>query len=402
MNDVQPGQREPPGSGPAWGGASTERMPELDALRGVAAFLVLLQHAQLLLPPLPTPGFPGAGFLRWVLTEHTPLRILETGRGAVLFFFVLSGFVLTRALMRSGSPGLLAFAVQRSLRLMLPVAASVLLSVALYLLIFDPAALPALRDRTLLTWLEPPSIGQVIGNILLLSTADELRLNIPLWSLVHEWRLTVLLPVILLFRGRVLLLLALATSIMLMGQMLGAREDEIQLGEDLRGSVASSLYFALPVGLGAALALAGPMPAIGQGRRAVLLLIAVVLFSMKSDLAIYAGSVILIVVAQEEGSFRRFLRSAPLVWLGRVSFSLYLVHVPILVACVHALHGTAPPAVAAALGSLLALAAAALMRWAVEEPSRRLARRVEKRLSRRAGSNAVMDLAGGRARQRQG
>jgi peptidoglycan/LPS O-acetylase OafA/YrhL len=372
----------PAGSGPAWAGASVERRPELDALRGVAAVMVLIEHAQLMVPPVPTPDIPGAGFLRWVLFEHTPLRILDVGRPAVLFFFVLSGYVLTRALLASGSPGLSAFAVQRTVRLMLPVAASVLLSVALYAVFFDPEALPALRDRTLNTWLEPPTVGQVIGNALLLSTAEELRLNIPLWSLVQEWRLTVLLPFVLLFRGRALQLLVLCFALMIAGQMLGAREDEIQLGHDLRGSVASTLYFALGIGSGVVLALAGPLPAPGPRQRALLLVLTAILFSMKSDLATYAGSAILIVVAQQPGMFRRVLRWPVTVWLGRISFSLYLVHVPILVATAYALHAVMEPVAAATVGGLLSLPAAALMRAAVEEPSRRLARQAERRLAR--------------------
>lgn len=370
----------PAGSGPAWAGASMERRPELDALRGIAALMVLIEHAQQLVLPIPTPALPGAGFLRWLLFEHTPLRILNVGRPAVLFFFVLSGYVLTRALLVSGSPGLFAFAVQRSIRLMLPAGASVLLSVGLYLVFFDPDALPELRNRTLNTWLEQPTVLQVISNTLLLATAQDLTLNIPLWSLVQEWRLTVLLPLVLLLRGRLLPLLVLACALMLAGQVLGARENQIQLGHDLRGSAASTLYFALAFGTGAALALAGPQRALGRGERALLLALAALLFSMKSDLATYAGSVILIVVAQEPGAFQRLLRRPVAVWLGRISFSLYLVHVPILVAAVYALHGTAPPLAAAVIGATLALPAAALMRVAVEEPSRRQARRAERRL----------------------
>ncbi len=379
----------PAGSGPAWAGASMERRPELDALRGIAALMVLIQHAQQLVPPVPTPAFPGAGFLRWLLFEHTPLRILDVGRPAVLFFFVLSGYVLTRALLVSGSPGLFAFAVQRSIRLMLPAGASVLLSVGLYLVLFDPDALPELRDRTL-AWHEPPTVVQVISSTLLLA---DLALNIPLWSLVQEWRLTVLLPLVLLLRGRLLHLLVLACALMLAGQVLGARENQIQLADGLRGSAASTLYFALAIGTGAALALAGPLRALGRGERPLLLALAALLFSMKSDLATYAGSVILIVVAQEPGAFQRLLRRPVMVWLGRISFSLYLVHVPILVAAVYALHGTAPPLAAAVIGAALALPAAALMRVAVEEPSRRLARRAERRLSRRAASGVA--AAGG-------
>jgi peptidoglycan/LPS O-acetylase OafA/YrhL len=371
----------PAGAGPAWAGASAGRRPELDALRGIAAFMVLIEHAQQLVPPIATPALPGLGFLRWVLFDHSPLRILEYGRGAVLFFFVLSGYVLMRALLRSGSPGLMAFAAQRTVRLMLPVAASVLLSVLLYTVFFDAASLPELRDRTLGTWMDPPTLRQVIGNALLISPTEEMRLNIPLWSLVHEWRLTVLLPLVLLLRGRPLAVLVLAALAMLAGKALGSVENTIQLGEQLRGSVASTLYFALAVGSGVALAMLPPITVPDRRQRWLLLVLAAICFSMVSDIATYAGSLILIVVAEQAGGFQRLLRTAPLVWLGRASFSLYLVHVPVLLSCAYTLHGRLDPLVIAAVGTALSLPAAALMRRGVEEPSRRLARVVERRLA---------------------
>jgi peptidoglycan/LPS O-acetylase OafA/YrhL len=90
--------------------SSAPRLSELDVLRGIAAFLVLLQHARVMgLDPRP---FDDPLLERGVhmLMHFSPLRVLEFGRAAVLFFFVLSGYVLTRALLRNGSPGLLAFA----------------------------------------------------------------------------------------------------------------------------------------------------------------------------------------------------------------------------------------------------------------------------------------------------
>ena len=71
---------------------------------------------------------------------------------------------------------------------------------------------------------------------------------------------------------------------------------------------------------------------------------------MASDLAIYAGAVLLIVLARQPGRFRAALRCGPLAWLGGISFSLYLVHVPVLVASVHLLHDAWPPAAIALVG----------------------------------------------------
>jgi peptidoglycan/LPS O-acetylase OafA/YrhL len=363
-----------------------DRLVELDALRGLAAFAVLLHHAVQLLPPVATPDLPGAALARYTLLHLTPLRMIEYGRPAVLFFFVLSGYVLARALIAGGSPGLRAFAAQRSLRLGLPVATSVLLSVVLYLAFADPALPEALRPRSLYTWLEPPTAMQAAGNALLLSTEDHMRLNIVLWSLVHEWRLTVLLPLVLAFRGRVPLFLALVLGLMALGLLGGAQEDRVMLGARFHSTVAATLYFAGGIGSGVALALACPrgLPRLAGAQGWAAAIACLALFSMSSDIAVYAGSVLLILLASQPGRLRGWLRAAPLAGLGRISFSLYLVHAPVLVACLHALHGAWPPAAILAFGLAAAMLVAVAFNLLVEAPSRRLARRVERRLADRA------------------
>jgi peptidoglycan/LPS O-acetylase OafA/YrhL len=95
----------------------------------------------------------------------------------------------------------------------------------------------------------------------------------------------------------------------------------------------------------------------------------------RNDLAVIGASVILILLVRDGGgAFARWLRSRPLQWLGRVSYSLYLVHVPVAVALAHAFHGTLPAAAIAPLTVLLALPAAALFYRAVERPSLLLSR----------------------------
>ena len=65
----------------------------------------------------------------------------------------------------------------------------------------------------------------------------------------------------------------------------------------------------------------------------------------RSDLAVVGASVLLILLARGEGgAFVRALRSPALQWLGKVSYSLYLVHVPVALALAHALGGGGVPA----------------------------------------------------------
>ena len=366
------------------------RLPELDALRGFAALAVLLNHALQLIPRIEHPDIPGVGFLRYTLIHLTPLRVFEFGRPAVLFFFVLSGYVLVRALIQNGSPGIAAFAAQRTVRLGLPVVVSVLMSLGLWWAFADPQLPEAWREHSLYTWLIPPTVGQVVGNALLLGTNDSMRLNIVLWSLVHEWRLTLLLPLVLLFRGRVALLAALLLATTWIGIMGGATENRVLLGPQMHSTVAATFYFASAIGAGAALALwLGPdVPVLRREARLAGAIACVALFSMASDVAVYLGAVLLIVLARQPGRFRDALRSGPPVWFGRISFSLYLVHVPVLVATLHALHDRMPPALTALVGAVLAVLAAVGFFHLVEEPARRLARRVERALAMSGASRA--------------
>ncbi len=344
-----------------------ERLLELDGLRGLAALAVLLHHALHLLPP---GNVQRAAEAASSLLAATPLRVVETGRPAVLFFFVLSGFVLTRALLAGTAPvSLLVFALQRSIRILLPVAVALGLSVSLRLVVFDPAAAETAPGHHLYTWFLDPTPLRLAAELALLRN----DFNVVLWSLAHEWRLTLLLPLVLLFRGRAALLLALAALAAASSVLLGVAEDEVFLPRDPLLGLAATLYFALGIGAGVALALAGPLPRLTRDQALATAVGAVAAFSLSSDLASYAGSVLLILLASQAGPLRNALRRRPVVALGRISFSLYLIHVPVLLAVWHLVEPQLPAA-ATVLGMLAALAAAPLFWLAVEEPARRLAR----------------------------
>ena len=356
--------------------APGRRLGELDALRGLAAIVVLLHHSLL-------SGDLLAGPLgRWLAA--TPLQPIQSGRPAVMFFFMLSGFVLTRALRDRGfvlsarSWGV--WAAQRTIRLCLPIAGSVALSVILYALFFDgawPGEGAWLRDET---WQHPPTPGSVATQATLLALGDGFTLNNALWSLVHEWRFSMVLPLLLaapvLGRGTASLVLAAVAA---SSWAIGPYGSMTYVGASVVGTVKASLYFSLPFVLGMALELGGAARLPADRWLTVLGLAAVLgLCRNGSDYAIFIASAILIWLALQPGSLQRTLRHPALRFLGTVSFSLYLVHLPVLAALQHGLHGRLPVAAICGIGVLTSLAAAWVFYRAVERPAHRLARRVER------------------------
>ena len=80
--------------------------PQLDALRGIAALMVVINH------------FVLVGPLWWV--TKSPLRVLALGHEAVILFFVISGFVLTLQLTSDRRVTYRDYVVKRICRIYLP------------------------------------------------------------------------------------------------------------------------------------------------------------------------------------------------------------------------------------------------------------------------------------------
>jgi len=81
---------------------------------------------------------------------------------------------------------------------------------------------------------------------------------------------------------------------------------------------------------------------------------------------------------------QRTLRQRALTTLGAVSFSLYLVHVPVLAALNHGLHDRLSATAICAIGIATSLPAAWLFHKTIELPAHWLARRLGREFSSRA------------------
>ncbi|HOW15171.1 acyltransferase [Methanosarcina sp.] len=109
----------------------TGKISYLDGLRGVAAINVMIMHFFVALAPAMVYGsqYPSHFGSLDLIFSTTPLGLIGEGNFSVCIFFVLSGYVLTQKYFKTKDNSIIiSSAVRRYLRLFIPVFASVILS----------------------------------------------------------------------------------------------------------------------------------------------------------------------------------------------------------------------------------------------------------------------------------
>lgn len=323
---------------------NASRLTALDGLRGLAAVVVLLHHALYTNPDFP--GAPGGGYapagspMWWI--SYTPLKLATAGVESVIVFFVLSGLVVTLPVVRRRGFDWVAYFPRRVVRLMVPVVASVLLAAAWV------AAIPQVSTQPSGTWLSNSSTPDfsweyVVKAVDLLG--GDGQINNPLWSLRWELAFSLLLPVFaiaaLAVRKWWMGGLALACALTWLGARAGSAELEylpaffvgavIAVRLDVVRNTADRInrrWFRHPLWalltVGSALLLIAPwLVGPGVGR------IPELDSALKGLVPLAAAG--LVVAALGWTPLRALFESRPLQFLGAISFSLYLVHVPIII-----------------------------------------------------------------------
>lgn len=334
---------------------NTHRYFVLDSLRGLAALSVLLTH---ILQKIVPPG----------VLSHTPVRLLVDGRCFVIFFFVLSGFVLATALWtENAKSGYAGYALRRLVRLYPPYAAAGILAVALIWLSnrqLDPA--------------------QLMDYLLALGTTQGITLNRPSWSLTYELRLSLLMPLFCFLIGRNIRVFAMAVAFAFVAVEIAIMRLDIgqfpYAVDSVLPAVIVTLRFAICFALGAMLAWLHRwrpsfFPLVERYPYAVALL-ACILMSVLLDQTSMAGAALVIVLALKWPKMQTFMAFRPFVWLGRVSYSLYLTHFIILEFVSVTLGSRLPPLAVAALAFAAAFVVAEVFYRLVEAPSIMLSRRI--------------------------
>ena len=303
-------------------GQSSRHIEALQSLRGIAALVVAVSHLSTFYE-IPTA-------IR--LTIDTVLN----AHASVVVFYVLSGFVLTGSLVRSGlnPPSIKSFYLRRLYRLIPAMWVVTLISLALLML------LPPLGPRPKTSeWLESSNFGLPTPLILVASfLALKNNLIMPIWTVFIEFVASLFMPIFVAaavhFRRALIPIVAVTGA-----------TPFVMAGWPHRLNSISDLWFFL---LGVAVALSAPT--VRAPRSSAFIALAGLIFFRGVLHYSYTGHVqslsygymdplpavvegltaaVLISIIAQGKDYIHLLRHDASVWLGDISYSLYLVHFPI-------------------------------------------------------------------------
>jgi peptidoglycan/LPS O-acetylase OafA/YrhL len=358
----------------------TTRVPALDGLRGVAASIVVIHHLVLSTVPSIANSYRGRGGTG-VADVLSPLSVLWSGPAFVIVFFVLSGLVLALPASRGKRFNPAAYYPARMIRLYVPVWGALILAAVLH----EVYARHASAEAT--WWINAHATGIVLGpaahDASLVFGTGGFGLTSVLWSLRWEVIFSLLLPLFIWLARtsrRWHLPLAAISFAVIIGS--GSHQVAHYLPTFLLGTLIAfnletirewprklaarpALYRVIKSGLViGALGLLGcsrwvhATSTTGQGLVAAL---------------VAAGAVLAVLCPLLHPGVARALETRPAQWLGARSFSLYLVHEPVIVTLAFVL-GFPALGILALPAVIASLLVAEVFYRAVERPSHRLAR----------------------------
>ncbi|HUZ93685.1 MAG TPA: acyltransferase [Edaphobacter sp.] len=297
-----------------------KRFYELDSMRGLAALIVVFSHFRNMF-------YLGAGLDHGVLALLYPL---VAAHESVIFFFLLSGFVLTLPFLRSTRNTYSTFVHRRVLRIYGPYIVALVIAI-IGCAIWHGRVSPIGWGATI--WEMPVTFKSVVNHILFIGNYNFRAYNPVIWSLVYEMRVSLIFPFLFLmvfkFRIRYTLIgIAACTcfgvtpseskslitleyiGIFLIGILLAIHKDELARLYRTISPRQRLLFFLLSAVLyleSHRLIGLGPLWHLG-------------------DMPIALGAAGFIIVGLNSSAVKRVLNSSIPHFLGTISYSLYLIH----------------------------------------------------------------------------
>ncbi|WP_158606507.1 acyltransferase family protein [Paenibacillus ginsengarvi] len=367
-----------------------ERYHQLDSIRGLAALFVVFYHLYLVAQNLlPTS-------LDKVL-KYTPLRIFITGNESVIFFFVLSGFVLSLPFLISKQP-YVPYIIKRICRIWIPFAVAISFAIVAKTFFYaDP--IQSLSTWFNRQWATPNSMGLILNHYALIGTYDVYAYDVVLWSLIHEMRISLIFPIIMysVIKYNWKINIAFGVFLAVVGGVV-----HLFYNNPYQHFYKTLLYLLMFI-IGALIAKNLPIlrsiySKLKTITRTGIILLGFLLYCysflfknpMLKDWGALTGSAILLICAVASPLFSKALLLKPLRFLGKTSYSLYLYHVIIIFSFIHLFYGVIPLWSILSLSFVLSFIISWLAWKYVEVPSMAIGRSISNFIvNRRKTKNAA-------------
>ncbi|QQE79285.1 acyltransferase [Alicyclobacillus sp. SO9] len=320
--------------------ASHVRYNQLDSLRGIAALTVVAEHCMNTLGKAPVKNW---------FAHFSPLHVLISGHQAVILFFLLSGFVLSLPYYQGRIYTYTEFITKRVFRLYIPYIIALAFGLMMRV-IFVHHSIDGLWGGHI-----GPKI--ILQELFMLDQFNQNYVDPVVWSLVQEMRISLIFPLLILFlsryRWKTVIVTGFAVScigiyvhllfrshvnvftnypdtlhyiiIFIMGAVLAKHKDT--LVAYLRRTPKTAKW---SLGITALLlytytqSLLSQHWALGLGLTGRLM----------SDWITALSASVFILLAISEPGVKRALSVRPLVFIGKISFSIYLFHLIILLSLI--------------------------------------------------------------------
>jgi peptidoglycan/LPS O-acetylase OafA/YrhL len=361
------------------------RIKQLDSLRGLAAITVFLHHIYLVMPFLP------------VVFIFSPLKFLVNGDAAVILFFVLSGFVLYIPFSNGEQQPYFRFIIKRILRIYVPYLVCIIL-VMIFYKIFSRGSIPELSFWFNKSWTHKINGSLLTEHLFFIGNIHSEYFNNAIWSLVHEMRISLFFPFIayLVYRlnWKKIIFICIFLSFL-------TRLNELYLFEKSNGYFTTyfdSLHFSSLFFLGALLAKYNEelfifYKKINQFLKLLLFVFAFFLYNYSENVIrflripymmhiagnylVAIASCIFILFSMFSTKTKKTLILRPLLFMGKISYSLYLYHLLVLLTMMHIFYQKIPLWMIYLLTLPIGFVIASLSYYLVEAPSIKLSKRLK-------------------------
>ncbi|WP_250502586.1 acyltransferase [Caballeronia sp. AZ7_KS35] len=360
----------------------TTRYHQLDSLRGIAALTVVFSH------------YSQITLTHWL--QHVPWRAIAEGHSAVILFFALSGFALAMQITGDSRPGFAEFIVKRVCRIYIPYLIAVLAAYTAYCLLYR-SNLSWTGEWVNQAWHAGIDRHDLLDHLYFVIPFSNSTLDPVLWSLVYEMRISLIFPilVVVVFATPVWFSVALSMCFSLAAFGYYHHLQRTLLDASIQGEWMPTIHYMSMFVLGALIAryreaisskLGAYSPRTLFGALLICLALYVlvgsitrhsisndVLRSFADDWIILPAVTGILVLAIALRPFAAFLTARPLIFLGEISFSLYLLHCIVLLGVLH-YFGETYQGMSLIIAAVLILPVSIAGYYAVEKPSIRLGR----------------------------